>query len=195
MIDSYELLREQIERAESWSKFSLDPKKYGVVTLHRPSNVDEKEKLLLILGVLKSVTRCVPLVFPIHPRTKQRLRDFDLLREIEAIQNLYLPGPMNYIGFMSLVQEACVVITDSGGIQEETTYLGIPCLTARETTERPITVTCGTNRLVGFEDIGFAVDEILADRWPKGRRPELWDGRTAHRIVELLKSRIGIDTM
>jgi len=189
MIDSYEMLRPKIEAARTPADFGLQSKSYGVVTLHRPSNVDRRESLDVLVAMLISVAARLPLVFSMHPRTRKSLERFDMLRRLAGAPGIRITEPMNYIRFMGLVREACVAITDSGGIQEETTYLGIPCLTLRENTERPITVTKGTNRLVQPADIAPMIERIVAGVWPPGAVPELWDGRTAGRIVADLKSK------
>ena len=148
MIDAYEMLRSQIESRQTRQRFALPPQAYGVVTLHRPSNVDNEATLALIVGQLAEVAKRIPIVFPIHPRTRERLARAGLLDRLRATPGLTAVEPMGYLDFMSLVTDAKLAITDSGGIQEETTYLNIPCLTLRDTTERPITITQGTNRLI-----------------------------------------------
>ncbi|MFQ5466543.1 MAG: non-hydrolyzing UDP-N-acetylglucosamine 2-epimerase [Kiloniellaceae bacterium] len=192
MIDSYELLRPAIEAEGTRARFGLDGGDYAVLTLHRPSNVDSAEDLAPIVDVLRALAPKVPIVFPVHPRTRQRLSDFGLLARLETAAGLHLVKPLSYLPFMGLLREARLVITDSGGLQEETTYLGIPCLTMRDTTERPITVTLGTNRLVRCEDLEGAVEQVLASAWPKGACPELWDGHTADRVAVSLKRRLGV---
>ncbi len=187
MIDSFELLRQRIEACRSRDKFGLTTKQYGVVTLHRPANVDDKSALSRLVAELITVAREIPLVFPVHPRTLQRLTDFGLIAALDKVQALRLVEPLGYIEFMSLVADAALIITDSGGVQEETTYLGIPCLTLRDTTERPITVTEGTNRLVAVSALQATVRLALGGDWRKGRVPALWDGRTASRVVASLK--------
>jgi UDP-N-acetylglucosamine 2-epimerase (non-hydrolysing) len=189
MMDSYELMRPRIEQAHTRDRFGLERRKYGVVTLHRPSNVDRKETLGPLVDTLIAVAARVPLVFAVHPRTRTSLEKFGLMARFKSAPGIHLADPMGYIEFMGLVTEAGLAITDSGGIQEETTYLGIPCLTLRENTERPITVSEGTNRLVRLGDLLRHVKDVEAGKWPTGRRPALWDGRAAERIVADLRKR------
>jgi UDP-N-acetylglucosamine 2-epimerase (non-hydrolysing) len=189
MMDSYELLRPRIEAARTRERFGLERGGYGVVTLHRPANVDRKETLGPLVDVLGAVAGRVPLVFAVHPRTRASLEKFGLMGRFAAAPGIHLAEPMGYIEFMGLVTEARLAITDSGGIQEETTYLGIPCLTLRENTERPITISEGTNRLVRLGDLLRHVKDVEAGKWPTGRRPALWDGRAAERIVADLRKR------
>jgi UDP-N-acetylglucosamine 2-epimerase (non-hydrolysing) len=186
MLDSFEMLRATIAADGTRAAFGLQPGGYGVVTLHRPSNVDRREDLEPLVAQLAAVARELPLVFPVHPRTRQQLAAFGLLA---ALPGVLITEPLGYTQFMNLVCDARAVITDSGGVQEESTYLGIPCLTLRENTERPITVTSGTNRLVRTAELYERVCDALAGRWPTGRRPELWDGQTAGRCVAALRRR------
>lgn len=194
MIDT--LLRHR-ERAEALGvpvRFGLAPGEYAVVTLHRPSNVDAPDALARMVDVMVAVQERLPVVFPVHPRTRSRLAEAGLLTRLEALPDVRLTEPLGYLEFLGLMAGARLVLTDSGGVQEETTILGVPCLTVRENTERPVTITHGTNRLVGTEParIIAAVDETLAAPRPDGRRPELWDGRAAERIVGVLASLWGI---
>lgn len=188
MIDAYEMLRDRIESEATRERFSLAPQAYGVVTLHRPSNVDDKATLSSLAAQLAAVAKRVPLVFPLHPRTRRRLEEFGLTAVLSAAPQLHLVAPMSYVPFMGLVREARFAVTDSGGLQEETTYLGIPCLTLRQNTERPITVLAGTNRLVPPSQLREAVETVLSGAWPEGHCPDLWDGHTAGRVVESLRS-------
>ncbi len=159
-------------------------KGFGVVTLHRPSNVDSPETLGNLLEILREVSVHVPLVFALHPRTRANIDKFNLMHWVDPDRMLILP-PQGYLEMLGLMAEAAMVLTDSGGLQEETTALGVPCLTLRENTERPITVDQGTNILVGTERDAIlkGVHDILAGRGKRGRVPELWDGRAAERIA------------
>ena len=186
MIDSYEMLHEKIDASQPDLGFSLPPS-YGIVTMHRPSNVDDAHSLSSIVSVLSQIARDLPLVFPVHPRTRERLQRFNLLDNFSQSKGVYLTQPLSYIAFMHLVQRAKLVITDSGGIQEETTYLNIPCMTMRENTERPITIIQGSNRLVSIETLPAQVNKVMRGEWTSGVRPELWDGHTAGRVVNSLK--------
>ncbi|MBK7250101.1 MAG: UDP-N-acetylglucosamine 2-epimerase (non-hydrolyzing) [Gammaproteobacteria bacterium] len=187
MIDSFEMLRARIEAAATRERFGLEAKRYAVVTLHRPSNVDDRATLAELVERLLAISPRLPLFFAVHPRTRRRLEEFGLWAALAGAPGITLTEPLGYIEFMNLVCGAAAAITDSGGVQEETTYLGIPCLTLRENTERPVTVTEGSNRLLKPQELEAAVEEILAGRWPRGRRPERWDGGTAGRAVGSLK--------
>jgi UDP-N-acetylglucosamine 2-epimerase (non-hydrolysing) len=188
MIDSFELVRPAIEAADAPRRLGLEPGHYAVVTLHRPSNVDDPETLARLVASLAQVQRRLPLVFPVHPRTRARLADTGLGDQLAAA-GVRLVEPLSYVEFMSLVVSAAAAITDSGGVQEETTYLGIPCLTLRPNTERPVTVTEGTNRLVAPETVLSTLERALAVGPGTRRRPDLWDGRAAGRCVADLRRR------
>jgi UDP-N-acetylglucosamine 2-epimerase (non-hydrolysing) len=190
MIDSYELMRERIEASDARRKLRLEGRTYGVVTLHRPSNVDAREPLSELVRDLLAISNRLPLVFPVHPRTCKNLETFELWQKLAAAPDLHVIEPLGYVEFMNLVCGARVAITDSGGIQEETTYLGIPCLTLRDTTERPITVTEGSNRLVTAANLPGSVEAVLNGQGTRGRKPALWDGHAAERVVADIRRRL-----
>ena len=173
-----------LKNAAIWQRF-------GVLTLHRPSNVDSTEKLAELLGAIDAIAAQIPVIFPVHPRTQQRLTQAG----IKTHPQLKLIPPVGYLDFLCLLSKATLVLTDSGGIQEETTALGVPCLTLRENTERPITISEGTNLLIGTDPakILVAAQQILAGKGKAGRIPPFWDGHAAERIVEILlrKSPLG----
>jgi UDP-N-acetylglucosamine 2-epimerase (non-hydrolysing) len=187
MIDSFEMLRERIAAAGTRERMGLAAQEYAVVTLHRPSNVDSRAKLGELVAALGELAQVIDVVFAIHPRTRKKLEDFELLKMLTRHARIRVTEPLSYIEFMNLVMHSRIAITDSGGIQEETTYLSIPCATLRENTERPITVTAGTNRLVKPGELLSAVREALAGQWPRGIRPERWDGHTAERAAVSLQ--------
>ena len=193
MIDSLEMLRKQIEANASFKKYGFERGEYGVVTLHRPSNVDRPETLESICRILTRISLRLPLVFPVHPRTEKSLEEAGLMDLLRNGTGIRLVEPLNYLSFMNAVFNCRLVITDSGGIQEETTYLGIPCLTLRENTERPVTVTQGTNRLCSIERLEDSVDAALGSKTGEYSIPELWDGKTAGRVVESIRSYFSIN--
>jgi UDP-N-acetylglucosamine 2-epimerase (non-hydrolysing) len=184
MIDS---LVHLLDSSRQCSRDSF-PDGYALVTLHRPSNVDNNEGLENILEALLEINQDLPVVFPVHPRTRQRIADFRI-----DTSALCLMDPIPYIEFLALQSRATVVITDSGGIQEETTFLNVPCLTLRENTERPITITLGTNVLVGHDTrkLRREIAKIIEGKAKKGTVPPLWDGRTAERIADVLQRQGG----
>jgi UDP-N-acetylglucosamine 2-epimerase (non-hydrolysing) len=166
----------------------LEPGRFALVTLHRPSNVDGADRLEMLAAFLERVARRIPTVFPAHPRTRASLERFGLVERLKACPGLALLEPLGYRENLGFMADAKLVVTDSGGMQEETTFLGVPCLTLRPSTERPVTVTEGTNTVVG-EHLGSAeelVDEILADRYKQGRAIRGWDGKAAERVADVL---------
>lgn len=161
-------------------------KRYGVLTFHRPGNVDEPGGLMELMEILGRVSEKIPLIFPVHPRTAKNIQNLGQESLPEKYPKLYLIESLGYLKFIHLVSRSLFTLTDSGGIQEETTYLGIPCLTVRPTTERPITIWEGSNSLIKLGDIENEVDKILAGKEKRGNVPRYWDGKTAERIVKLL---------
>jgi len=191
MIDSLVRYREKAKRLSVANEFSVAPRAFTLVTLHRPTNVDTREGLEKILTIFERLSPRTTIIFPVHPRTRKMLEQLKLAERSSAIENLRLSEPIGYLEFLNLMEQAQLVLTDSGGIQEETTFLGIPCLTLRENTERPITVEIGTNQLCGL-DVGLIVRrsfEILDGQLKKGRIPELWDGHAAERIAAILRDK------
>ncbi len=175
-------VRTAVERAP-WRELGLEPGAYALLTLHRPSNVDDDGALAAVMQAITSVSSRIPILFPVHPRTRRRLEGGG----IPIGNGIRLCEPLPYLAFLGLMAKSRFVLTDSGGIQEETTALGVPCLTLRRNTERPVTVTHGTNRLATTpEEIQAGADEILAGRWRTGERVPLWDGRASERIVDVL---------
>jgi UDP-N-acetylglucosamine 2-epimerase (non-hydrolysing) len=189
MIDTLLRHRERAETSRVLETLGFTPGSYAVLTLHRPSNVDDPAVLTKLLDVLEVVLGDQPLVFPVHPRTRQKLDQFGLAARLSAQPRLRLVDPLGYLDFLKLMAHARIVLTDSGGIQEETTILGVPCLTLRENTERPVTVELGTNRVVGQhpERVLAAYREVMSGHAIRRGPPPLWDGRAAARIVAALR--------
>ena len=192
MIDNLLFQRVQLEKTDfrkfGFSTYKLAHPRYGVVTLHRPSNVDSAETFSGLATALRKISSHVPLVFPVHPRTRANLEKF----AIELGPNVELTGPLPYMEFLNLWKDAAIVLTDSGGLQEETTALGVPCVTLRENTERPITISEGTNVLAGTNPdtiVGIA-KTVMAEKASTSRRPALWDGKAAQRIVDVIVTQL-----
>lgn len=187
MIDSLLYHLDSAKALAQWRHFQLPRKGYGVVTLHRPSNVDQLDQLDRVLDLLREVSRVLPLVFPVHPRTRPHLDAGKHRGDIAYCD------PLGYLEFLSLLEGARVVLTDSGGVQEETTALGVPCLTLRDNTERPITVEMGTNTLVGdsLDEVLPLISGIMEGSYKSGEIPPLWDGHASQRIVHILLEEVG----
>ena len=183
MIDTLKTQEPRFTKPAFWDSYGLEFKKYLVLTLHRPSNVDHKDQLSSLVEVMENNTEGLPVIFPVHPRTKAKLESFGI-----EINNIKLVDAMGYLEFNYLVKHAKGVITDSGGITEETTVMGVPCMTLRTTTERPETCIIGTNELLGTEPeaLKIALKKLFDGQWKSGGIPPLWDGNTAKRIVEIL---------
>jgi UDP-N-acetylglucosamine 2-epimerase (non-hydrolysing) len=183
MIDTLVYNQHRLKQPACWKEFNLKDKEYFLLTLHRPSNVDDGDKLISILSHLEISVDTHPVIFPAHPRTRNVLNKMNW-----SGNNIKLLEPLSYLEFIYLIQHAKGVVTDSGGIQEETTYLHVPCLTLRNNTERPETIKVGTNVLIGddFDLMYETLKQIIDGKWKSGNVPPLWDGKTAERIVEVL---------
>jgi UDP-N-acetylglucosamine 2-epimerase (non-hydrolysing) len=183
MIDTLLEKKQEFQKPKLWNEIALNERSYLMMTLHRPSNVDDKEKLRHLINEITLHSNNLPVIFPIHPRTKKMFSTMD-----GQWPNLHTVDPMGYLNFNFLVQHCKCVITDSGGITEETTVMGVPCITLRDSTERPETVSEGTNELIGTNPsaIGPALRKLFLGDWKKGTIPELWDGHSAERIVKLI---------
>ena len=183
MIDTLLVNKPKFIQPSIWKELNLTKQSFIIMTLHRPANVDEVSKLKKLMYEIIKNTQEMPIVFPVHPRTKKMLNDLGINHE-----RLHMVDPMSYLEFNYLVERSFAVITDSGGITEETTVMGVPCLTLRDNTERPETITIGTNELIGTDpkNIAPTMKTLFAGNWKKGGIPELWDGNTAQRIVDIL---------
>lgn len=189
MIDILLRYREKAAASATVQKLGLEPKNYLLATLHRPANVDTAGSLKRVISLLETACREVPVVFPLHPRTRNSLEKYGLKSSLESVKNIQLLEPQGYLEFLNLLENAALVLTDSGGIQDETTFLGVPCLTLRTTTERPVTIERGTNELMPVADpdmFRVKIRQALAGQWKSGTVPPLWDGQSGRRIAEIL---------
>lgn len=188
MVDTLLQHKERALKTSILAELALKPRGYGLLTLHRPSNVDVPEVLAGILDAMQRIQAQLPLLFVAHPRTMKRLKEFGLDSRVAAMPALRVIEPLGYLEFLNLMAQARLVLTDSGGVQEETTVLGVPCLTLRENTERPVTISEGTNTLVGCKPKSIVTQALgcLAGKEKPGRVPELWDGHAARRVVQAL---------
>jgi len=189
MIDSLVAHKDKAENSNIFHQLNMSPyEKYALVTLHRPSNVDEYEGLKMLLTSLEIIGGKIKIIFPMHPRTRKNIYELGLSSFLNTNSDILFTDPLGYLDFLKLEMNAKFILTDSGGIQEESTYFGVPCLTLRENTERPITITEGTNHLVDLnvESIVNSAREIIEGNVKKGKIPKYWDGKTANRIVKVL---------
>lgn len=188
MIDTLRHMLPAAEARNASERYGVQARQYGLVTFHRPSNVDSQKGLSQVVGVLKWAASRIPLLFPVHPRTRNRLDEFGLWEQLVSTPDIELLPPLGYLDCLALTYLAKVVITDSGGLQEETTALGVPCLTMRPNTERPITTEIGTSTLVGNDPqrLRDALESVFDDRYKSGGAPDNWDGHAAQRIAEQL---------
>lgn len=186
MIDTLVINLEKARELAPFRQHGLKEKEYVFVTLHRPSNVDDASSLTAIMQNLVELSQSLPVIFPLHPRTEKNLAQFNLLPDPGRHPNLKLSKPVGYFESIGLADKARFVLTDSGGLQEETTFLNVPCLTLRPNTERPVTITVGTNRLTSIRTLKGDIEHLLNGNRRPGNVPELWDGRTSDRIVETL---------
>ncbi len=193
MIDSLVRFSKKAAALKTAAGFGLAPKQYVLMTMHRPANVDDPVNLGRLVEILHAVAARAPVVFPVHPRTRNRLAAEGHLDALKTLDGLHLAEPIGYLEFLSLMKDAGLLVTDSGGIQEETTFLKVPCVTLRDSTERPVTLTLGTNELLPLEvdPIADAVERALSGRWKKGQTPPLWDGHAADRIADDIAARFG----
>jgi UDP-N-acetylglucosamine 2-epimerase (non-hydrolysing) len=190
MVDTLLKFLPLAEKSDILEKLQLKPKQYLLVTLHRPSNVDDMISLQPILQTLDLLSQKIQIVFPVHPRT---LKNIFLYKLEHLLKNLIITEPLGYFDFQKLMFDSRLVITDSGGIQEETTVLKIPCITLRENTERPVTITEGSNELAGseMEKLKFFTEKVINSNWKQSNVPKLWDGNTAHRVVDVIIEKLG----
>lgn len=192
MIDSLVRFRAKARKSRIKETLGVADTRYTLVTLHRPSNVDVQENLTNLVTTLIEISRNGPVIFPIHPRTRKMIDEFALGEKLRLQKDVVLCDPLGYLDFLCLLESAALVITDSGGIQEETSYLGVPCLTMRENTERPVTVTEGTNQLLAFDyaRVVVASEKLFQGNYKRGKIPELWDGKAAERIVNIIAEKV-----
>jgi UDP-N-acetylglucosamine 2-epimerase (non-hydrolysing) len=189
MIDTMVAFEKQIESSGILETLKVEPSHYVLITMHRPATVDNEEGLLKLLEIVKELNKKLKIVFPVHPRTIKNMESFGLKKEFESINGLVFTEPLDYFAFQKLIKYSKFILTDSGGIQEESTFLKIPCLTLRPNTERPVTCSIGTNTLVPFDVqsiLGY-ISEIEKGTYKKGQVPPMWDGKASQRIFETIK--------
>jgi UDP-N-acetylglucosamine 2-epimerase (non-hydrolysing) len=192
MIDSLVFALPKIQKSDILNQLDVQKDEFALITLHRPSNVDELENLSKFIKVFEYLNNFISIIFPVHPRTRKKMEDYGLIERIRQINKLQLTEPLPYIDFLNLMKNAQFVLTDSGGIQEETTFLDVPCLTLRTTTERPITIELGTNFLINpeIDNIIKAIDDVRQNRPKRKAIPPLWDGQSSKRIINIIEEKI-----
>jgi UDP-N-acetylglucosamine 2-epimerase (non-hydrolysing) len=190
MIDSLVGFEDQIQASNILDQFNLEPQKYVLMTIHRPSNVDSGKGVNTLYNLITGLSEKYKIVFPIHPRTTARIEEYGMTEQFGQLSNLIKSGPIGYFEFQKLIKHAAFVLTDSGGIQEESTFRQVPCLTLRENTERPSTIDVGSNTLVNFnlDELSVLIDRIEKGTYKKGKIPPLWDGKTTERILEIISN-------
>lgn len=188
MIDTLVAFEEQVTSQKNLEILGLEKDGFILITLHRPAAVDNIEGLALVIRILEQLTQKIKVVFPIHPRTKKNIQKFGFKTQIKQMDNLIILGPLDYFSFQNLISQSKMILTDSGGIQEEATFKQVPCLTLRPNTERPSTITIGSNTLLGFDldEIMRQVDRILSGNYKNGSVPKLWDGGATRRILDII---------
>lgn len=188
MIDTLLNSRKLSEKSSILTDMNLQFKEYGVLTMHRPSNVDSKENISILISALEEVQKKIKIIYPVHPRTRNRIEKFGFEQRLQNMENLMMIDPIGYLDFLHLMANSRFVITDSGGIQEETTILGIPCFTIREETERPVTLESGTNEIIGLNGNRLIshISDLLNNNYINKLIPEKWDGKASNRIVDIL---------
>jgi UDP-N-acetylglucosamine 2-epimerase (non-hydrolysing) len=190
MIDTLVTFEQEIERSSIASQLNLKGKKFILVTMHRPATVDHPQELIKLVELLERLTSTYSVVFPVHPRTLKKMESRNVLERVKKNASIIFTEPLDYFSFQHLVKHSCFIVTDSGGIQEESTFLGVPCLTLRSNTERPVTCTIGTNTLIPFDApvIDAYIKQIEQETYKKGERPPYWDGQSTHRILNSIHS-------
>ena len=192
MVDTLLKSKGKIQKLNTLKNFNLKKKEYSLLTLHRPANVDDKKRLKILLQTFNIIQKKIKIIYPMHPRTKKQIKKFGFEKYVKQMENFIVTPPLGYLQFISLLMNSKFLLTDSGGLQEESTTLKIPCLTLRDNTERPVTVDVGTNIIVGANKnkIIKEVNKILLGKEKRGKQPKYWDGKTAQRIIKILNNKI-----
>jgi len=192
MVDTLLKSKKKIQKINTFKKLNLKKKEYSLLTLHRPANVDDKKRLKILLQTFNLIQKKIKIIYPMHPRTAKQIKKFGLEKYVKQMKNFIVTPPLGYLEFISLLMNSKFLLTDSGGLQEESTTLKIPCLTLRDNTERPVTVNVGTNVIVGTNKnkIIKEINKIISGKGKKGKQPKYWDGKTAERIIKILNNNL-----